>query len=893
MGSTGEADRKRRHFSSLSPTAVAAKKQPFFPTSEEKKVSKLKLFLFLIHIFEPSPNGTSFFVGMMQHDTAVLQFQNQKLLQKLEAQKVEYSAFENKFILLKEKQKPYDSTLKVVNKSWEALITDLESHSILTKESSRRDFGSAPNTEDGAISCTEDAFLSRLMETGATESSSSNNFPEPMKEDRDQTASEKTRSILHDIIVAINNLWCLKDGLYAAVWKEHPNYGSCRQKASSELESQVKNLRLATGDIHLKHRSLARELQSHRDMDAKNNAEIKRLKGELESAVLELQESNCKLAALKTEIDATKGAFIPFLNLGNKYVAGDKIKDKHRDLQEMESALKELSEQASSQLTELKGLHEERIKILQQLSNLQNTLKSVKCISSSQVYLLVRDQLEKSKSEVFHYQDLFEKLQVEKDNLAWREKEFSIKNDIADVFRRSLAVADSRASHLGAEIERQIDERKRIEAKLEEASREPGRKEIIAEFKSLLSSFPEEMSLMQSQLGKYKEAAMDIHSLRADVQSLSSIIDRKAKECENLSGRSANQVAEMHKLQAMVQDLKDSDAELKLILETYRHEFTDSRDVLDARDSDYKSWAYVQSLKSCLDEQNLELRVKTANEAEAISQQSLAAAEAEIADLRQKLEASKRDKARLSDTLKSKNEENEAYLSEIESIGQAYDDMQTQNQQLLQQITERDDYNIKLVLEGVRAKQLQGALHLEKHTMEKEIQQASASFDFYEMKAARIEDQLRFCLEQVQKLTEERFQNSVSLENTQKRLSDVRRSSQQARESLEESQSKIEKSQVELVELQIELERERFSKKRIEEELEVVRRKVLCLLAETEGSSIVGRLRQELREYKEILKCSICLDRPKEGASVPLAASRMVFVPVTWVLGEILFTLFL
>ncbi|XWS35628.1 hypothetical protein CRYUN_Cryun20dG0013300 [Craigia yunnanensis] len=835
MGSTGEADRKRRHFSSISLTAVAAKKQPFLPTSEEKKL-----------------------------DTAVLQFQNQKLLQKLEAQKVEYSALENKFIQLKEKQKPYDSTLKVVNKSWEALITDLESRSIHTRESSKQDVERAPNMENGDPSLTEDAFLSRLMETGATESSSSNNCLEQIKEDREHTASEKTRYILNNIIVAIDDLWCLKDGLYAAVRKELQNDGSCSQQASSELESEVKNLRFAIGDIHLKHRSLARELQSHRDIDAKNKAELKHLKGELESAVAELLESNYKLATLKAEKDATKGAFFPVLNLSSKHVAGDKVKDKYRDLQEMESALKELLEQASSRLTELKGLHEERIKILQQLSNLQNTLKSVKCISSSQVYLLVRDQLEKSKSEVFHYQDLFEKLQVEKDNLAWREKELSIKNDIADVFRRSLAVADSRASHLGAEIQRQLDERKRIESKLEEASREPGRKEIIAEFKSLLSSFPEEMSSMQSQLGKYKEAAVDIHSLRADVQSLSSILDRKAKDCENLSLRSADQVAELHKLQAMVQDLKDSDVELKLILEMYRREFTDSRDVLEARDSEYKAWAHVQSLKSCLDEQNLELRVKTANEAEAISQQRLAAAEAEIADLRQILEASKRDKARLSDALKSKNEENEAYLSEIESIGQAYDDMQTQNQQLLQQITERDDYNIKLVLEGVRAKQLQDALLLEKHTMEKEIQQASASFEFYYMKAARIEDQLRFCSDQVQKLAEERFQKSVSLENTQKRLSDVRRSSHQARESLEESQSKIEKSGVALVELQIELEREGFNKKRIEEELEVVRRKVVHLRAETEGSSMVERLQQELREYREILKCSICLDRPKE-----------------------------
>ncbi|TYI69715.1 hypothetical protein E1A91_D08G172600v1 [Gossypium mustelinum] len=833
MGSTGEADRKRRHFSSISPTAVAAKKQSFLPISEEKKL-----------------------------DTAILQFQNQKLLQKLEAQKVEYSALEYKFIELKEKQKSYDSTLKVVNKCWEALITDLESHSTNTRESIRQVVGRAANTDE-APSPTEDAFLSRLMETGATESSSSDNL-EQIKEDREQAASEKTRNILHNIVVSINDLWCMKEGLYAAVRKEHPDNGSCRQKTSIELESDVKNLRLAIGDIHLKHRSMVRALQNHSDIDAKNKAELKRLKGELENAAVELKETNCELAALKAERDATKGAFFPVLNLGSKQVVGDKAKDKHRDLQEMESALKELMEQASSRLIKLKELHVERIELLQKLSNLQNSLKSMKGISSSPVYLSLIDQLEKSKSEVLHYQDLFEKLQAEKDNLAWREKELSIKNDIADVLRRSLAIADSKASHLEAEIQQKFDEIKGIEVKLEEVSREPGRKEIVADFKSLLSSFPEAMSSMQSQLGNYKEAAVDIHSLQADVQSLSSISDRKMKEYENLSTRSADQVAEIHKLQAMVQDLKKSDAELKLILEMHRRELTDLRDVLEVRDSEYKAWARVQSLKSCLDEQNLELRVKKANEAEAISQQRLAAAEAEIADLRQKLEASKRNKARLSDTLKSKNEENEAYLSELESIGQAYDDMQTQNQQLLLQITERDDYNIKLVLERAKAKQLQDALLLEKHTMEKEIQQSSASLNFYEMKAAKIEDQLRFWSDQVQKLEEEKSQKSVWLENTQKLLSDVRKSSHQARESLEESQSKIEKSQVALADLRIELEKERFSKKRIEEELEVARRKVSRLQTEMEGSSTVERLQQELREYKEILKCSICLDRPKE-----------------------------
>jgi E3 ubiquitin-protein ligase BRE1 len=64
--------------------------------------------------------------------------------------------------------------------------------------------------------------------------------------------------------------------------------------------------------------------------------------------------------------------------------------------------------------------------------------------------------------------------QVEKDNLVWRERELNVKNDVVDVLRRSAAVIDCRITDLGIEIQKQIDERKRIEVKLEEASREPG-----------------------------------------------------------------------------------------------------------------------------------------------------------------------------------------------------------------------------------------------------------------------------------------------------------------------------------------------------------------------------------------------------------------------------------
>ena len=60
----------------------------------------------------------------------MLQYRNQKLVQQLEAQKVEYSAFESKFHQLEEKQTNYDDTLGVISASWER-VSDFLCHLII------------------------------------------------------------------------------------------------------------------------------------------------------------------------------------------------------------------------------------------------------------------------------------------------------------------------------------------------------------------------------------------------------------------------------------------------------------------------------------------------------------------------------------------------------------------------------------------------------------------------------------------------------------------------------------------------------------------------------------------------------------------------------------------
>ncbi|CAI9101302.1 OLC1v1038595C1 [Oldenlandia corymbosa var. corymbosa] len=853
MGSTGEADRKRRHFSSISPTSAAAKKQPFMPLSEDKKL-----------------------------DAAVLKFQNQKLIQKLETQKVEILRLEEKINKWTEKQRPYENIVAAAWQVWEEVVEDFESHSICGKDVARfeqgfedlliRDCAHLLFQTDGCSSSlesvsakdvSEDDMMSGPSVSGAAECGSSHNTLIGEGEDY-QKSSKKISHALQTILANLDSQWQLRDKLYNAVYSAVPGDGLSQQKSFLDLQTEVKNVRAAICDLLSKQKSFLCELQEQKDKEAKNKVELKHLKEELESTIAELEESACELSNLKADKNATKETNIPILDRCNNAINSDKSLDNQKDLEDMESSLKDLLDQSACRVVELKRLHEERIDILKQLSTLQNTLKNFKSICSSKAYLLLKDQVAKAKADIIRYQALHEKLQLEKNTLAWKEKEMQMKLELLDFNHRSAAIADSRISELQKEIQKCVFEKNQMEAKLEHTSREPGRKEVIAELKTLVASFPKEMGRMQSQLSSYKETAKDIHALRADVRSLYGILEDKARNMEKLSARSTEQAADILKLQALIHDLKESDAELKLFLQMYNRESVCSRDVLDARDLEYKAWANVQSLKTSLDEHNLELRVKCAIEAEATSQQRLAATEAEIAELRQRREASKREEAKLSDTLKFKHEETEAYLSEIETIGQAYDDMQTQNQQLLQQITERDDYNIKLVLEGVKSRQLEQSLLLEKQTIERTIQQANASVEFHNIKAAKFEDQLRLCSDQVQRLAENRVKNTVSLENNQKKIVDLRKSAQQLRESVDESQSKVDRNRVSLAEMQIETERERFDRKREEEELEAARLKVSRLKSQMEGSSVLDKLRQEVKEYREILKCSICLDRRKE-----------------------------
>uniref|UniRef100_A0ACD5Z5G6 Uncharacterized protein n=1 Tax=Avena sativa TaxID=4498 RepID=A0ACD5Z5G6_AVESA len=665
MGSTGDPDRKRRLSGSFAQgvDAVSPAKRPaLLPCSDDKKL-----------------------------DFAVLKYRNQKLSEQLEVHKFEYQTLKGKFDDLKQRQRTHHETLDLVNKSWDHLVRDLKAISVCKSGPQISSCGTGPSNvpSDGTCIPEDKDFLSRLIETGATESSGCN---------LENHIHSSTTDVLQNVLLSSNNSWHANKfplDLFAALPENECNREL--QTTATELSLELNDAIQSFSDLHLKHRQLTERHHNQRYLNARSKAEQKRLKEELASAVAELEGSNHKLAVLKAQGDNTHGTPIFFPTLGNKNMPKDNFRDKQKELQDLEACHKEFTDLTSQRLVEIKRLHEERIEILNKLATFQNTLTDLKSISSSKAFQVLKDQLEKSQAELDHYRTLLEKLQVGKDKLIWQEREINGKVDLAAIPHRVSVNCESSIAVLEQNLRKVVDEKNMLAVKLEETLREPGRNQIISEFKALVSSLPREMGTMQNELSKYKDDASELHSLRAELHSLSDILTRKEHAINESLCRSTRAGSEIRDLQSRVRELRQTNCELKLFVEMYKRESTDSRDMLESKDREYCEWAHVQSLKSSLDESRLEQRVKAANEAEALSQQRLASGEAEIAELRGKMDSARRDIGSLSELLKSKHEEGESYLSEIESIGQAYEDIQTQNQQLLQQIIERDDHNTKQV----------------------------------------------------------------------------------------------------------------------------------------------------------------------------------------------------
>ncbi|GAV81523.1 zf-C3HC4_3 domain-containing protein [Cephalotus follicularis] len=800
-------------------------------------------------------------------DAAVLQYQNQKLVQQFDLQKHELHDLENKIQELKDKQTFFDDLLITMNQLWNQVVDDLILLGVQAGggKNALRTLDHTDHARGSIPSCpVEEIFLCRLLGVDSIEGSGSDGivkFVEEALASRHAFSRELMKFLEENIDAQKAKTESIAQALLGKLSAEDAIIQL--SKIDDMMREEAKSLHEVIDALHLKHKAYAEWIQTSLSSYSRDQLEIKHLTGELEDSMAELEESRRKLVNLKMQKDAATGVHMPTPGAVNGRVSPEKPADRSRCLRELKDSFDETKILADDRLAELKDAQGYNQILSKKLQDLQNELKDEKFILSSRLYTLVNDQLQHWNTEMERYKVMTDALQADRATVIRRENELNLKIEAVDAARDTIDGATPRINVLELQLQECVIEKNDLEIKMEEAVQDSGRNDIKAEFRIMATALSKEIGMMEAQLNRWKEIAHEALSLREETQSLRSLLSQKANEQKYLTEKCAEQTVEIKSLKAFIDKAQKEKLELQIFLDMYGQEGYDNRDVMEIKESERRAHSQAEVLRNALDEHSLELRVKAANEAEAACQQRLCAAEAEIAELRTKLDASERDVWELTEAIKSKDREAEAYISEIETIGQAYEDMQTQNQHLLQQVTERDDCNIKLVSESVKTKQAHSFLLSEKQAFTKQLHQVKASIESLKLRIFRSEEQMKVCLTEALKSTQEDRHLAINLETAKWELVDDEKELKWLKSALNLSEKEYEQIQREVDGIQTKLDKERSEKRKLEGELKDLNDKAAEITSET-GEAAIQKLQDEIKDCKAILKCGVCFDRPKE-----------------------------
>ncbi|CAI5483126.1 unnamed protein product [Closterium sp. Yama58-4] len=844
MGSNDESERKKRPSAAGSIMSPPAKRPSLSCLGDEKKI-----------------------------DPSVLQFQNQKLSQQLEVQKERIHELESRFEDLKARQSDYDDTLMTVNSAWNQLTIILAVKANAGLNGLQQMSNATPLEDRGdSDGPSESIFLRKLLQASPKVDDEGN--ARKKLHSALQARSSQTYKVLKCIVQAVDQQRLRNEELAVSLKKSlsSDEAADLLRSTHEDFRSEVSHMRAKMDEMHLQHRSLSLELSEIRDLNAKSQAEVRRVSDHLEDTLMQLESTRRKLVAAKQSASSSgPGAFpaSPSLVKSESRDGKQDSRNASGEARELEAALEEAKKLSAQRLTEIEDKQQTILELNQKLREYQSASEDEQRIKSSRPYSILAEQLIAARAEAERNRLILEQLQRERDASSLRDKDMAFRAEAGDAARRACQLAEARVEELEKKLEHACRERDVLQQRLEEAHSSLGRKETVAELKVMIATLHKEMSMMQAQLTKHKEAAQQLVTLRADNESLKSILSRKAKEIEQLGKRILSQASEQKALKAEVAHLKSSECELQMFMDMFERESTDTRDMKEVKSAEVRALAQVAQLRAELDEHGLALRVKAANEAEAACQQRLVAAEAEIGQLRQQLDETEKRIVELQETVKAKEEEGEAYITEIETIGAAYEEMQSQNRRLLQQISERDEYNTQLIAEGVKARQLQASLQAEKQSMETRMQHATAAADVHKQRVVRLEEQVKSAYEQLAKAVEDARGMAGSVEAGKRKQAEMERETAAAREAMEGLQKDLSLRNTQMVEVEEKLETERNKRRRVEEERDALSARLARLGQSMErgggsGGPSVEQLQEELRQYKSIMKCSVCHDRQKE-----------------------------
>ncbi|CAF0937076.1 unnamed protein product [Rotaria sordida] len=308
---------------------------------------------------------------------------------------------------------------------------------------------------------------------------------------------------------------------------------------------------------------------------------------------------------------------------------------------------------------------------------------------------------------------------------------------------------------------------------------------------------------------------------------------------------------ELRTLKSENKKLSDMVKEYKILLTMYRSAPKETRDKANLMTSEKK-------LRQELEETRNELK-KVQNYAKTLRKKCN---EDEVQNKMRSFQETIRD---LEKNLETRKQEEAALLNEIEVTGQAFEDMQEQNSRLLSQLREKDDAHIKLMVERVKLQQAQKIMSDEKTVLAQQTNVLQEQLDAQVIMNQKYEETIALLRNTVLILEKELSMMHQTLDAHKRKTIESAQTSADLKLHLDRYHAQLKEVQELVAEKSEALEKQNFKNRRLQEELKNLNRKLERMRKLEMASNKDEVLLEEIREYKEILRCPACKNKQRDA----------------------------
>ncbi|XP_066921932.1 E3 ubiquitin-protein ligase Bre1-like [Clytia hemisphaerica] len=394
---------------------------------------------------------------------------------------------------------------------------------------------------------------------------------------------------------------------------------------------------------------------------------------------------------------------------------------------------------------------------------------------------------------------------------------------------------------------------------------------MAKEMRHLINSLQNHNQQLKGEVSRYKKKLTDVEKKLGDIdktkspdkeRDISDYIDlidapnaptsaSSSRRSESSHSSDEGDYDDVKMLRTKLKVAREKRKEMKLLLDMYKGVSKETRDKVEL----------LKNEKTLKDEVEI-MKCKLAVVTEDVVAQSKKFSDEDHLKECKKLEA-KNDE--LKKTINNMKQEGDALLGEMEFTGQAFEEMQDQNIQLMQQLREKDDANLKLMSERIKSTQIQKLLREEKEVLLEKISALTSRQSSIDDLVKRYEEREKSLQSTLTVLEKENLLRQQAGECHKRKAVEIGTQCQEMafrNETLSKQCDELTKSTQDRGNR---LEEEIFKFNRIQEENIGLKKK----LDKAKRMEYLGAsdeiLVEEVKMYKSKLMCPICNTRPKDA----------------------------